>query len=60
MPRVRVSQLPSKVPPRVGATYAYLFWFVPVLGLNHLPERPRGGGVDPVRVVPPKGLLVPC
>jgi hypothetical protein len=42
MPRVRVSQLPSKVPPRAGTTYAYLSWFVSIVGLNRLPEGPRG------------------
>jgi hypothetical protein len=42
MPWVRVSRLPSTVPPRVGTTYAYLSLFVSVVGLNRLLERPRG------------------
>jgi hypothetical protein len=41
-PRVGVLPLPSKVPPRVGTTYAYLSWFVFVTELNRLPEKPGG------------------
>jgi hypothetical protein len=41
----------------VGITCAYLSWFVPIVGLSHLPEKP---GVDLALVIPSKGLLVPC
>jgi hypothetical protein len=42
MPWVRVLQLPSKVPPRVGTTCAYLSWFVSIIEPNHLPGRLGG------------------
>jgi hypothetical protein len=42
MPWVEVLQLPSRVPPRVGTTCAYLSWFIFAIELNHLPGKPRG------------------
>jgi hypothetical protein len=41
-PLAGVPQLPSKVPPRVVITCAYLSWFVSIARLNRLPERPEG------------------
>jgi hypothetical protein len=40
MPRVRVLQLPSKVPPRAGIACAYLSWLVSAVELNRLPGKP--------------------
>jgi hypothetical protein len=40
MPRVGVVRLSSKVLPRAGIVCAFLSWFVSVIGLNCLPERP--------------------
>jgi hypothetical protein len=54
-PQVGVLQLPSRVPPRVGTTCAYLSWFVFFTELNRLPEKP---GVNLVCMVPSEGLLV--
>jgi hypothetical protein len=42
MPRVGVPLLPSKVPPTVGITCAYLSWSVFIVELNHLPGQPGG------------------
>jgi hypothetical protein len=42
MSRVGVVRLSSKVPPRAGTVCAFLSWFVSIVGLNRLPERPGG------------------
>jgi hypothetical protein len=47
MPRVRVLQLPSRVPPRAGTICAYLSWFVSVIELNCL--LGKSGGEPVVR-----------
>jgi hypothetical protein len=39
---VGVLPLPSRVPPRVGTTCAYLSWFVFIAELSHLPKKPEG------------------
>jgi hypothetical protein len=39
MPQVGVLQLPNMAPPRARIACAYLSWFVPVVGLNHLHEK---------------------
>jgi hypothetical protein len=52
---VGVLQLPSRVRPRAGTTFAYLSWFVSTIELNHLPRKSGG---EPTCVVPSEGLLI--
>jgi hypothetical protein len=58
MPWIGVVQVSNKVPPRAGTVGAFLSWFVSIVGLNHLPERPgaklftRGNTRGPVGTLP--------